>query len=370
MIFSYWENKTWLSNIDFVVVGSGIVGLNCALELRTKHPKSKIVVLEKGLIPHGASSRNAGFACFGSITEIISDLDTHSPSEVYELIQKRVLGLRRLRKLLGDKQIKYKQFGGNEIFLKDDFEKLHNSLAKIKDINKLIEPLFNDKVFELNKNKFNFQNTLDELIFNKFEGQIDTGEMMDALLNKAYKSNIRIINNVSVESYEDIGPSVKVYTNQFTISCNKLFIATNGFSESIIQEKVVPARAQVLITKPIKNLKVIGTFHFQQGYYYFRNIDDRILLGGGRNLDFHIENTNQFGVTDTIQSKLEQLLTDVILPQSNFEIEQRWSGIMGIGNKKNTITKQLSNNVYCGVRLGGMGVAIGTNIGSELANLI
>ena len=74
MIFSYWENKTWLSNIDFVVVGSGIVGLNCALELRTKHPKSKIVVLEKGLIPYGASSRNAGFACFGSLSEIIDDL--------------------------------------------------------------------------------------------------------------------------------------------------------------------------------------------------------------------------------------------------------------------------------------------------------
>ena len=59
MKFSYWENKTWLSNIDFVIVGSGIVGLNCALELRAKYPKSKIVVLEKGLIPHGASSRNA-----------------------------------------------------------------------------------------------------------------------------------------------------------------------------------------------------------------------------------------------------------------------------------------------------------------------
>ena len=93
-------------------------------------------------------------------------------------------------------------------------------------------------------------------------------------------------------------------------------------------------------------------------------------MGGGRNLDFHTENTTEFGVTDTIQSKLEELLTDVILPQNNFEIEQRWSGIMGVGNKKTTITKQLSNNVYCGVRLGGMGIAIGTNIGSELANLI
>ena len=370
MKFSYWENKTWLSNIDFVIVGSGIVGLNCALELRSKHPKSKIVVLEKGIIPYGASTRNAGFACFGSLTEILSDLDSHSTLEVYELIKKRVSGLRRLRNLLGDKQIKYKQLGGNEIFLENDSEKLDRSLAKMNEINDLIEPLFNDKVFKLNRNTFNFKSTLDEIIFNKFEGQLDTGEMMDALLNKAYKSNIRIINNVSVESYEDIGPSVQVCTNQFTISCNKLFIATNGFSESIIQEKVVPARAQVLITKPIKNLNVIGTFHFQQGYYYFRNIDDRILLGGGRNLDFHSENTNEFGVTDTIQSKLEKLLKDVILPQSNFEIEQRWSGIMGIGNKKTTITKQLSNNVYCGVRLGGMGVAIGTNVGAELANLI
>jgi len=117
MIFSYWENKTWLSNIDFVIVGSGIVGLNCALELRSKHPKSKIVVLEKGLVPYGASTRNAGFACFGSLTEILSDLDSHSTLEVYELIKKRVSGLRRLRNLLGDKQIKYKQLGGNEIFL-------------------------------------------------------------------------------------------------------------------------------------------------------------------------------------------------------------------------------------------------------------
>ena len=71
-----------------------------------------------------------------------------------------------------------------------------------------------------------------------------------------------------------------------------------------------------------------------------------------------------------IQSKLEGLLKEVILPETNFEIEQRWSGIMGIGKKKIAISKQLSNNVYCGVRLGGMGIAIGTNVGIELAELL
>jgi glycine/D-amino acid oxidase-like deaminating enzyme len=46
-----------------------------------------------------------------------------------------------------------------------------------------------------------------------------------------------------------------------------------------------PARAQVLITKPIDSLKIKGTFHMDRGYYYFRNIDNRVLIGGGRNLD-------------------------------------------------------------------------------------
>ncbi|MBT5920938.1 MAG: FAD-binding oxidoreductase, partial [Flavobacteriaceae bacterium] len=72
---SYWEHKHWLSNIDFAIIGSGIVGLNCALSLREKHPNATIVVFEKGILPHGASTKNAGFTCFGSISEILSDID-------------------------------------------------------------------------------------------------------------------------------------------------------------------------------------------------------------------------------------------------------------------------------------------------------
>ena len=107
-----------------------------------------------------------------------------------------------------------------------------------------------------------------------------------------------------------------------------------------------------------------------KGYYYFRNIGDRILLGGGRNLDFETETTTEFGQTEIIQNKLEQLLKEVILPNQTFDIEHRWSGIMGVGNSKKTIVSQLSENVYCGVRLGGMGIAIGSLIGKELADLV
>ena len=146
-------------------------------------------------------------------------------------------------------------------------------------------------------------------------------------------------------------------------------IATNGFASQLNIQNVKPARAQVLITKPIKDLHIKGTFHLDQGYYYFRNIDNRILFGGGRNLDFKTEETTEFAQTKLIQNKLEALLKTTILPETNFEIDHRWSGIMGVGKQKNTIVKQVSNNVFCGVRLGGMGIAIGSLIGKELADL-
>jgi glycine/D-amino acid oxidase-like deaminating enzyme len=94
------------------------------------------------------------------------------------------------------------------------------------------------------------------------------------------------------------------------------------------------------------------------------------LFGGGRNLDFEGEETTHFGETQLIQNKLEQLLTEVILPNTPYAIARRWSGIMGLGPQKRPIVKQLSDNVSCGVRLGGMGIAIGSSVGKQLAELI
>ena len=116
------------------------------------------------------------------------------------------------------------------------------------------------------------------------------------------------------------------------------------------------------------DLHIKGTFHLDCGYYYFRNIDNRILLGGARNLDFDSEHTTEFSQTERIQNALERLLKDTILADRKFEIDHRWSGIMGVGSQKKPIVKQLSNHVYCGVRMGGMGIAIGSSVGKQVAD--
>ncbi len=370
MQLSYWELKNWFTNVDYTIVGSGIVGLHTALRLRERFPDSKILVLEKGMLPQGASTKNAGFACFGSLSEIIDDLKSHSEEEVIQLIQKRWQGLQLLRKRLGDANIDFRPYGGYELFLKNDESTYAECLQKLPFINEILKPLFKAEVFAKEIDRFGFQGIQEYLVFNPFEAQIDTGNMMQTLLKQAVSNDILILNQQTVTAFQETKNGVEVALGHFSFTTKKLLFATNGFAKELTSGQVKPARAQVLITEPIPNLDIKGTFHLDKGYYYFRNIGDRILFGGGRNLDFEGETTTEFGQTEIIQNKLEQLLKEVILPNTDFKIEHRWSGIMGLGSSKRPIVEALSENVYCGVRLGGMGVAIGSLIGQELADLV
>ena len=367
---SYWEIKSYLSDIDYTIVGSGIVGLNCALRLKERFPNSNILILERGILPQGASTKNAGFACFGSLSEILDDLKTHSEEAVIQLIEKRRKGLSLLRQTLSDKAIAYQQHGGYELFDENDREGYEYCMAHMDSVNMLLKPHFKEPVFKVKENPYHFKNIQKQLSFTPFEGQIDTGKMMRSLTDLVLSKGVLILNSVSVEHFETLNDSVQIKTDQFEFKTNHLLICTNGFASKLLDIEVKPARAQVLITKPIKNLPIKGTFHLDKGFYYFRNVDDRILFGGGRNLDFKAEETTEMAQTELIQNKLEELLKTTILSNTSFEIEHRWSGIMGVGSSKKPIVKQLSSKVFCGVRLGGMGIAIGSNVGRELADLI
>jgi glycine/D-amino acid oxidase-like deaminating enzyme len=194
--------------------------------------------------------------------------------------------------------------------------------------------------------------------------------MMQRLLDRAREEGVRILNGLKVTKIDQKQAKIGLEsTKNDKIWSKNVYLATNGFASELLGEDVSPARAQVLITEPIKGLSVKGTFHLDKGYYYFRNVGERLLLGGGRNLDFEGETTTDMNCTPLIQSELERLLKTVILPGTAFRIERRWSGIMGVGNQKRPIVKKLGAGLYCGVRLGGMGVAIGSLVGEQLANL-
>lgn len=370
MNLSYWELDTYFRNVDFAIVGSGIVGLSTAYHLRLRHPRAKILILEKGMLPEGASTKNAGFACFGTLSEIIGYLETNSEEDIYRLVERRHKGIQKLRALLGDETIDYRHLGGFEIFRNEDRDLMDSSLSRMDEINAWLRPIFGEPVYRKSTAAHGFANALG-MIETPFEGQIHTGKMMNALTRLIVSNNIAILNTVEVTNLSDQRSGVTLELNHtFTFNCRNVFLCTNAFTPQLYPLDVVPARAQVLVTEPIANLRLRGCFHFDEGYYFFRNVGhDRILFGGGRNIDIEGETTCEFGTTERIQQQLETYLRTFILPGQQYGIEHRWSGIMGMGSQRSPIVRQLSENVYCGVRLSGTGVAIGSLVGEELAHL-
>ncbi|MDB5124755.1 MAG: FAD-dependent oxidoreductase [Mucilaginibacter sp.] len=371
--FSYWEQTAFIDHADIIIIGSGLVGLSAALHLKKKQPALKVLVLERGFLPTGASTKNAGFACFGTVSEQLAGIKRSSEAEVLRMVDYKWRGLQRLRENLGDAHIDYQQHGGYELFMYDEAEKAESCISQIDSLNKLLQPAIGEPViytvaddkiprFGLNK--------ISHMICNPFEGQIDTGKMMRALLNKVYNLGVLVLNNCEIQRIEHAADQIRLTTSQGNFKTGKVILATNAFASQLFPDlKVIPGRGQVLVTKPIPNLKLKGTYHFDEGYYYFRNINNRVLFGGGRNLDLKAEETWEFGQTDVVKNKLTTYLNEVILPGQNVEIDYWWSGIMGFGEDISPIVKQVEPNIFCAVRCNGMGVAMGSLVGEEVAEL-
>lgn len=373
---SFWERQSHFTNIDVLIVGGGIVGLNSALQLKLAEPALRVSVVDGGpFLPYGASTRNAGFACFGSMSELLDDLEKSDENEVFSLVSKRWEGLQRLRNLLGDPALHYEPLGGYELFTEQQDELFQQCMNNLERFNRLLYEISGQKNMYAEESSkiadFGF-NKVSHLILNRGEGQLDTGRMMQALTAKVRSMGVDVLTGISVLKMEAYGPGVRLFTaHNFTIDATKVLVTTNAFAQQLLPELVViPGRAQVLITAPLPRLSFSGSFHYDKGYFYFRNVGNRVLFGGGRNLDFSGEETTEFGLTSMIQDRLEVLLKEVILPGQPFEVEQRWSGIMGLGPVKSAIVKKIHPGIFCAVRMGGMGVAIGSLIGEEAAAMI
>jgi glycine/D-amino acid oxidase-like deaminating enzyme len=371
--WSYWERAQFMDGIDFIVIGAGIVGYSTALELRNLHPSAKIIVLERGNLPSGASSKNAGFACFGSASEIYDDIQEFGEEIVWETVKLRWKGLQALRSQIGDEGLKLQIHGSWDLFTAKEMATFDAVLPYLDNFNaRLKEMTGESEVFSVDNSvqeRFGFQKIASSFK-NRLEGQIDTGSMNQAFYQKVISKDIKVLFGCEVLSIEEKGASALLKTNLGDFSAKKTAICTNGFAKQLLNEDVRPARAQVLITRPIENLNIEGTFHYQKGYYYFRNIDNRILFGGGRNLDMKGETTTEMSTSETIMDSLKEILETVILPSTPYEIDHSWAGIMGVGETKKPIIKYISTSIACGIRLGGMGIAIGSLVGQELAELI
>ena len=229
MHVSFWERESFYNDIDYAIIGSGIVGLSAAVELKNKYPNAKVLIFEKGFLPSGASTKNAGFACFGSPTEILDDLSIMSEAEVFAMVEKRWKGLLNLKELIGEDNLGLETLGSCELFTNEDETIYQNTIEKLAYLNDFLRPIFNEDVFELKDEliaEFGFGN-INHIIYNRFEGQINTGKALKYLLDLAKIKGVEFFNGVEVKNLNQKKEIVQIELQEFNIEAKNVLVATN-----------------------------------------------------------------------------------------------------------------------------------------------
>jgi glycine/D-amino acid oxidase-like deaminating enzyme len=375
MSLSLWEKESFYAPADIIIAGSGFVGLWSAYFLKKKQPKLRITIVERGTIPTGASTRNAGFACFGSVTELMSDVNTMGEEQMLTLVEMRYRGLKKIRKAFCKKQIGFSKCGGYELIASASDDRYEELARQIKWLNHALCPLLGKKkTFRFDDDAidaFGF-NGIGHVIANDLEGSLHPGKLCQLLQTTVQGMGVNVLTSTTITNFDEHADGVRLFTDKhFELKCDCFLICTNGFAKQLLPElQLTPGRGQILVTAPIPSLKIKGTFHYDEGFYYFRNVGNRLLLGGARNMAVEEETTTEMETSQKIQDRLEKFIADHLLPGTPFEITDRWSGIMGLGAEKMPIVKQLSSNVLCAVRMSGMGVALAPIAGETVSELI
>jgi len=359
---SFWEQDTFNHSFDLIIIGAGIVGLSSALFFKHRNPDARVIVLDKGSIPEGASTRNAGFLCVGSITEHVADMEKETPENIKKRLQRRYRGMQLLRETLGDQAIDYQNCGGYELFTEQkNFGKATNQLARF---NKWMKDITGKKdVYQAERlNGYN-------VIYNRLEGAIHPGKMMQALIAKTQAAGVHIRWNTNVKKIKKSG--VLLSENDSSISGDQVLVASNGFTRRLIKNITIkPGRGLVMVSEPWPGMPWVGIFHYDRGYVYFRNAGDRLLLGGGRNIAMEEETKDQFGINPGIKDYLTNFARQKLTLPEGISFEYEWSGIMGFTPTKTPILQRINDHCVVAAGLSGMGIAIGMDVAQTAVGLL
>ena len=196
MQISIWEKESFYSSKDVIIIGSGLVGLWSAYYLKKKDPRLSVAIVDRGIIPTGASTRNAGFACFGSLTELLEDMKQMGTDKMLELVSMRYKGIQKIKKILSSKNTGLDICGGYELITENNKEKL---LVETGLINKLLsEVVDSKKTFRLADKKigrFGFSN-ISHLLENKMEGYLHSGKLCQELLRLVQSMGVTVLTSV------------------------------------------------------------------------------------------------------------------------------------------------------------------------------
>jgi len=307
--------------VDVLVVGAGLAG--SAAAYFAKQAGRDVVVTDMRTPGSGASGRNAGFMITGLDTYYHEAIAEHGHDAVREIWSLSERTHQHWRRFADAADVPLDQCGSML---------LAESEGEAVDLQKAAQAMHADGIEVI----FHASDPLNRGYYAAIEQPWDAAvqpfKLTQAVLQQ---SGADFVPNNELYAIEQVKPGlVRVYTQQYIFEARKVLLCTNAYSTRIdpyFVGKVVPTRAQCLVTDPLPEALLHTCGYSDYGYMYYRmTFDNRLLIGGGRKQHKALENnTTDDHITGPVQETLENYLKYHFPEVENVPVSRRWSGIMG-----------------------------------------
>ncbi len=347
---------------DAVVVGLGITGATAALELA--EAGLSVLALDAHGLGWGASARSGGFLLVEHAIEYPARRAQFGADRM-----KTVVEMARATHTLIESRFaeaaEHQRCGSLILAMEDDEGEQH---ALLEAGRLLAEDGVPCSRVEPPPNLEGFAGALSI----PEDGEVHPGKLLAAIGAEAVRAGA-VMRCAQVTAIDPV--QRRITLEGASVDYGVAIVAVNAWTQRLLPEIAVsPQRAQMLATAPVGPTRTLGPVCYGcWGYDYFRQREDgRVLIGGRRHLHRDTEGTDDSTPTEAVQADLEAYLARHLPAFGPFEIEARWSGIMGFSPDELPLWKPLadaagrpSTHVLGGMT--GHGMGLGAVCGQTIA---
>ena len=356
MTVSHWQQAEQKErDVDFLVVGAGLAGSAAAYFARHVHDRD-VVVTDARDVGMGASGRSAGFMISGLDTYYHRAIETYGHAVARELWALSHRSISYWREFIKSSPFDVPLDNGGSMLLAESEE-------EAKELELAAAALSADNI----DIEYYSVDPLERGYYAGIEQPLDAGVQPYLLAKSVMAQSCAelIPNNELYRIEQGREDCVRVYTRQFVFTARYVMLCTNAYSPLVdpyFVGKVIPTRAQCLVTEPLAHVPLPYCGYSDYGYMYYRStFDGRFLLGGGRKPYKSEENdTTEDRLNPKVQAYLDAYLAKYF-PDVKAPVAHRWSGIMGFSVDGLPLVGTLPGKHRVGFAVGftGHGLAMG-----------
>ena len=274
---------------DVAIVGAGYTGLSAARHLA--RVGATVVVLERGRVAFGASSRNGGQVLTGLRVEPARLVARYGERRARELFDVSREAIARVEALIAQESIdcEYERVGHVRAAWKP------SHFAAFREEQDLLSRVFHHRVELLSRREQRSELGSDAyhgLLIDDASRALNPARYAHGLAAAASRAGATIVTGAGVTRLVKSGNDWTVSTVDGDVQARDVLVATNGYSNGAVpalQRRFVPVGSYIIATEPLSPAEASsvlprGRVAFDSKYflYYFRLSSDRRLLFGGR----------------------------------------------------------------------------------------